>query len=106
MVFASLPERYQNTTVLWSKTFPKQTPRNSRVCHGFVSTAIPCSNWSTSRGTGVCSSPSHCTQYNPVLLPASPLPGFPETQKEINIFPIAQGLKINQRLSDVPGRAL
>lgn len=44
--------------------------------------------------------------YSAALLPASPLPGFPKTQKEIGTFPISHGLEINQRLSAVPGRAL
>lgn len=106
MVIARLPGRCRKSTVLWSKTSPKQPPRNCRVCHGFGGTAVSCSSRSTSHSTGVWISPSARTQRNPALLPAPPLPGFPRTQKEINTFPTSQGLKINQRLSDVPGRAL
>lgn len=104
-MLSCLPETCLNTNMLWKKkTFSKQAPRNSCSGHGFVCMTVP--SCSTSHSTGVWISFSHCTQHSPDLLPASPLPGFPKTQKEIAVFPISHGLKINQRLSAVPGRAL
>lgn len=101
LVSARNGPKYQHA--VQKKPFPSRPPE---ILEQAMDLCVLCSSCSTSHSTRAWVSSSHCTQLSPALLPASLLPGFPKTQKEIGTFPISHGLEINQRLSAVPGRAL